>query len=88
MTGPVYGHEPVGPLDHDLTRQHKGEPLGERIIGFGWEVIRGQTLRPGNADYPVAPDFGPLRLDHLLEPYPYLPGLQRRMYEGVEDEGV
>ena len=35
ITGPVYGHERMGPLDHDLTRQHDGEPLGERIIVHG-----------------------------------------------------
>jgi protocatechuate 3,4-dioxygenase, beta subunit len=35
ITGPVYGHGRVGPLDHDLTRQHAGEPLGERIIVTG-----------------------------------------------------
>jgi protocatechuate 3,4-dioxygenase beta subunit len=35
ITGPVYGHRKVGPLDHDLTRQHKGEPLGERIVVHG-----------------------------------------------------
>ncbi|MDQ5812793.1 MAG: protocatechuate 3,4-dioxygenase subunit beta, partial [Actinomycetota bacterium] len=35
VTGPAYGHNKVGPLDHDLTRQHKGEPLGERIIVHG-----------------------------------------------------
>jgi protocatechuate 3,4-dioxygenase, beta subunit len=35
VTGPVYGHERVGDLDHDLTRQHDGEPLGERIILHG-----------------------------------------------------
>ncbi len=35
ITGPVYGHEKVRPLDNDLTRQHKGEPLGERIIVGG-----------------------------------------------------
>jgi protocatechuate 3,4-dioxygenase beta subunit len=35
VTGPVYGHEDVGELDHDLTRQHRGEPLGERIIVSG-----------------------------------------------------
>ena len=35
ITGPVYGHERVGPLDHDLTRQHEDEPLGERIIVTG-----------------------------------------------------
>jgi protocatechuate 3,4-dioxygenase beta subunit len=35
LTGPVYGHGAVGELDHDLTRQHAGEPLGERIIVTG-----------------------------------------------------
>jgi protocatechuate 3,4-dioxygenase beta subunit len=40
VTGPVYGHERVGELDHDLTRQHGGEPLGERII-LGGRVLDG-----------------------------------------------
>jgi protocatechuate 3,4-dioxygenase beta subunit len=35
LTGPVYGYEKIGPLDHDLTRQHAGEPLGERIVVAG-----------------------------------------------------
>jgi protocatechuate 3,4-dioxygenase beta subunit len=35
LTGPVFGHESVSELDHDLTRQHHGEPLGERIIVTG-----------------------------------------------------
>ncbi|MER6175221.1 protocatechuate 3,4-dioxygenase subunit beta [Streptosporangium sp. NPDC001681] len=35
LLDPVYGHRPVGPLDHDLTRQHAGEPIGERIIVTG-----------------------------------------------------
>lgn len=37
VTGPVYGHESVGPLDDDLTRNgaRNGEPLGERIIVTG-----------------------------------------------------
>lgn len=35
LTGPVLGHERVGELDHDLTHQHAGEPLGERIIVHG-----------------------------------------------------
>lgn len=37
LTGPVYGHEDVGPLDHDLTRNaaKNGEPIGERIIVVG-----------------------------------------------------
>lgn len=35
LTGPVYGHELVQPGDGDLTKQHKGEPLGERIVVHG-----------------------------------------------------
>jgi protocatechuate 3,4-dioxygenase beta subunit len=34
-TGPVFGDAEIGALDHDLTRQHAGEPLGERIIVTG-----------------------------------------------------
>ncbi len=37
LTGPVYGHDSVGPLDADLTRNGRrdAEPLGERIIVTG-----------------------------------------------------
>ncbi|MEP0320435.1 protocatechuate 3,4-dioxygenase subunit beta [Bauldia litoralis] len=35
LSGPVYGRESVLPTDSDLTRQHSGEPLGERIIVSG-----------------------------------------------------
>ncbi len=35
ITGPLYGHEAIGETDNDLTRQHAGEPLGERIIVTG-----------------------------------------------------
>lgn len=35
LTGPVFGHGNVQPDDADLTRQHQGEPLGERIIVAG-----------------------------------------------------
>ncbi|HWW48209.1 MAG TPA: protocatechuate 3,4-dioxygenase subunit beta [Xanthobacteraceae bacterium] len=35
LTGPVYGHEAVRESDNDLTIQHSGEPLGERIIVHG-----------------------------------------------------
>jgi protocatechuate 3,4-dioxygenase beta subunit len=34
-TGPAFGRGTVGELDYDLTRQHEGEPLGERIIVTG-----------------------------------------------------
>ena len=35
LTGPVLGADRVQPGDADLTRQHAGEPLGERIIVYG-----------------------------------------------------
>jgi protocatechuate 3,4-dioxygenase beta subunit len=35
VTGPLLGAERVGPTDHDLTVQHAGEPLGERIVVTG-----------------------------------------------------
>ena len=50
LTGPVYGESAVGPLDADLTRQHEGEPLGERIIvsgrvlGSDGKPLRGQLV--------------------------------------------
>ena len=35
LSGPVYGHESYHEGDNDLTKQHAGEPLGERIIVTG-----------------------------------------------------
>jgi protocatechuate 3,4-dioxygenase beta subunit len=35
ITGPVFGHTTVRPQDSDLTIQHQGEPLGERIVVSG-----------------------------------------------------
>jgi protocatechuate 3,4-dioxygenase beta subunit len=50
LTGPAYGDSPIGELDHDLTRQHAGEPLGERIVvtgrvlGADGKPLRGQLV--------------------------------------------
>ncbi|MER7015470.1 protocatechuate 3,4-dioxygenase subunit beta [Saccharopolyspora sp. NPDC000359] len=35
VTGPLLGQDRCGEHDHDLTAQHDGEPLGERIIVSG-----------------------------------------------------
>ncbi|HSK44831.1 MAG TPA: protocatechuate 3,4-dioxygenase subunit beta, partial [Candidatus Binatia bacterium] len=35
ITGPVYGDSDIAETDSDLTRQHAGEPQGERIIVTG-----------------------------------------------------
>ena len=34
-TGPVFGQDVVRASDHDLTAQHAGDPLGERIVVSG-----------------------------------------------------
>jgi len=50
VTGPVFGEDTPGPLDSDLTRQHDGEPLGERInvagrvLGSDGKPLRGQLV--------------------------------------------
>jgi protocatechuate 3,4-dioxygenase beta subunit len=35
FAAPVYGYHAIGEADTDLTRQHAGEPIGERIIVSG-----------------------------------------------------
>jgi len=44
LTGPAYGESAIGELDADLTRQHEGQPLGERIVVSG--RVLGQDGRP------------------------------------------
>jgi protocatechuate 3,4-dioxygenase beta subunit len=46
ITGPVYGHSDVEPEEADLTTQHAGEPLGERII------VKGRVLDEGGRPVP------------------------------------
>ena len=46
ITGPVYGHSDVKPEEADLTRQHAGEPQGERII------VKGRVLDEGGRPVP------------------------------------
>lgn len=44
LSGPVFGVTDVTELDSDLTRQHQGEPLGERITVTG--RVRDRAGRP------------------------------------------
>lgn len=44
VTGPLFGRDEARPNDNDLTRQHKAEPLGERIIVTG--RVRDENSRP------------------------------------------
>ena len=47
-TGPVFGHSDIRPNDQDLTMQHAGEPLGERIIVRG-RVVDGDGRAVSNS---------------------------------------
>jgi len=46
VTGPVFGYDDLKATDNDLTRQHKGEPLGERIL------VGGRVLDEGGRPVP------------------------------------
>jgi protocatechuate 3,4-dioxygenase beta subunit len=46
VTGPVLGEGTVGPGDHDLTVQHEGEPIGQRI------QVSGRLLDSGGRPIP------------------------------------
>jgi protocatechuate 3,4-dioxygenase, beta subunit len=46
LSSPVFGHAELGLLDNDLTKQHAGEPLGERII------VTGRVLDSGGRPVP------------------------------------
>ena len=43
-TGPVFGNDHVAATDSDLTAQHGGQPIGERIIVSG--AVRDEDGRP------------------------------------------
>ena len=47
LQGPVFGADALAPHDDDLTRQHAGEPLGERIIVQGRVLDDGGRAIPG-----------------------------------------
>jgi protocatechuate 3,4-dioxygenase beta subunit len=49
LTGPVYGHEVLGELDHDLSRNaaKNGAPLGERIVVTGRVLDEAGRPQPG-----------------------------------------
>jgi protocatechuate 3,4-dioxygenase beta subunit len=50
LKGPVFGHESVRPSDGDLTKQHTGAPIGERIavggrvLDEGGKPVRGALI--------------------------------------------
>jgi protocatechuate 3,4-dioxygenase beta subunit len=47
LSGPVFGHAGILPTDNDLTAQHVGQPLGERILVHGRVVDDAGRPIPG-----------------------------------------
>jgi protocatechuate 3,4-dioxygenase beta subunit len=47
LTAPLFGHGDIKPTDSDLTKQHKGEPLGERIVVSGRVLDENGRPQPG-----------------------------------------
>ncbi|MFF3562771.1 protocatechuate 3,4-dioxygenase subunit beta [Streptomyces sp. NPDC002574] len=75
LSGPVFGVTDITALDHDLTRQHQGEPLGERIRVTGRVLdrrgrpVRGQLVEIWQAN--ASGRYAHQRDDH---PAPLDPG--------------
>lgn len=47
LTAPVFGPSDINETDGDLTRQHQGEPLGERIVVSGRVLDENGKPAPG-----------------------------------------
>ena len=69
ITGPVFGHDEIGELDHDLTRQHDGEPLGERIILHG-RVVDGDGRPVRNTLIELWQANSAGRYQHVVDRHP------------------
>ncbi len=69
LTAPLLAGETIGPLDHDLARQHDGEPLGERITISG--RVRDEDERPlAGALIEIWQANSAGRYAHLLDQHP------------------
>jgi protocatechuate 3,4-dioxygenase, beta subunit len=69
LEGPVFGEDTIDDLDHDLTRRHEGEPLGERIIVTG--RVQDEDGRPlAGALIEVWQANAAGRYDHQVDQHP------------------
>ncbi|MEO5700608.1 MAG: protocatechuate 3,4-dioxygenase subunit beta, partial [Casimicrobiaceae bacterium] len=73
ITGPMFGYDEIGGADDDLTRQHDGAPIGERMVVSGrlldenGRPVRGALVEMWQANaagrYPHAADQHDAPLD-------------------------
>jgi protocatechuate 3,4-dioxygenase beta subunit len=69
LDGPVFGEDALRESDDDLTRQHDGEPLGERIIVTGRVVdVDGRPIRGALVEVWQANAAG--RYRHVVDQHP------------------
>jgi protocatechuate 3,4-dioxygenase beta subunit len=74
LDGPVFGDEVIGELDGDLTSQHSGEPLGERILVSGRVLDEdGRPIRGALVEVWQANSAGRYRHDVDRHPAPLDP---------------
>ncbi|MEW2545161.1 protocatechuate 3,4-dioxygenase subunit beta [Streptomyces sp. NPDC047002] len=83
LSGPVFGATDVTALDSDLTRQHRGEPLGERITVTGrlldryGRPVRGQLIEVWQAN--ASGRYAHQRDDHPAPLDPNFTGVGRTL---------
>ncbi|ROO84288.1 protocatechuate 3,4-dioxygenase beta subunit [Actinocorallia herbida] len=88
LTGPAFGVSDVTDLDSDLTRQHTGEPQGERMTVTGRVLdrdgrpVRGQLVEVWQAN--AAGRYAHQRDDHPAPLDPHFTGAGRCL---TDDEG-
>ena len=87
LSGPAFGVTDVTDLDHDLTRQHRGEPLGERITVTGRVVdragrpVRGQLVEIWQAN--ASGRYAHQRDDHPAPLDPNFTGVGRTLTDDL-----
>ncbi|MFG3582459.1 protocatechuate 3,4-dioxygenase subunit beta [Streptomyces sp. NPDC047990] len=89
LSGPVFGVTDITEIDHDLTRQHRGEPIGERMTVSGRVLdragrpVRGQLVEIWQAN--AAGRYAHLREQHPAPLDPHFTGVGRTL---TDDQGT
>jgi len=88
LSGPVFGGSRVGELDNDLTAQHEGESLGQRIIVHGRLLgPDGKPVRRSLVEVWQANAAGRYRHDVDQHPAPLDPNFSGAGRCATDDEG-
>jgi protocatechuate 3,4-dioxygenase, beta subunit len=88
LEGPVFGEDAIHESDGDLTRQHEGEPLGERILVHGRVLDEdGRAIRRALVEVWQANAAGRYRHDVDQHPAPLDPNFSGAGRCLTDDEG-